>query len=380
MDEPRELELRRYLECQREVAAGLIDGESLEQVAPGFLAAIAEPAALGGGGACGKSSRARRRCASSSGWSIPELDASPLWKLSRELDFDPGDRPAGPGLGERRGRPGPRTSAKTTPTRAAPAPPRSGSTPRWRSRSRPVPIPRCWPSPSSTPAPSTPSPSSCWNCSTGFAEQLATFISRRRAEAEIRAGEQFKAAVMAARLSTSIVGMDQSGAVIEFNAAAERLFGYTREEALGREMADLIIPSHLRERHRAGLLRYLEGERQRGDRQPHRAAGAAPRRLDRPGRADGDADRRAPSRRPSPASSATSATGPTPSAFASTWPRSSAAPRTRSSARTSTASSPPGTRPPNASTATTPRKRSGATSPSSSRPTTRTRSGRSSTA
>lgn len=41
MDEPRELELRRYLECQREVAAGLIDGESLEQVSPGFLAALA---------------------------------------------------------------------------------------------------------------------------------------------------------------------------------------------------------------------------------------------------------------------------------------------------------------------------------------------------
>src|SRR5262249_54574526 len=30
-------------------------------------------------------------------------------------------------------------------------------------------------------------------------------------------------------------------------------FGYTREEAIGREMAELIIPPQLRERHRAGL-------------------------------------------------------------------------------------------------------------------------------
>ena len=36
-----------------------------------------------------------------------------------------------------------------------------------------------------------------------------------------------------------------------------RTFGYTRAEALGREMAELIIPPGLRERHRNGLARYL---------------------------------------------------------------------------------------------------------------------------
>src|SRR2546421_7269514 len=55
-----------------------------------------------------------------------------------------------------------------------------------------------------------------------------------------------------------IITMDASGRVTEFNAAAQRVFGYSREEAVGQELASLIIPPALRERHRQGLRRYLE--------------------------------------------------------------------------------------------------------------------------
>ncbi|HET8771544.1 MAG TPA: PAS domain S-box protein [Gemmatimonadaceae bacterium] len=55
----------------------------------------------------------------------------------------------------------------------------------------------------------------------------------------------------------AIVMMDATGAVLEFNPAAERLFGYQRHEAIGRDMASLIIPPAFRERHRAGLTRNL---------------------------------------------------------------------------------------------------------------------------
>jgi PAS domain S-box-containing protein len=41
---------------------------------------------------------------------------------------------------------------------------------------------------------------------------------------------------------------DESGCVVEFNPAAERTFGYTRQEALGRTLAELIVPPSLRER------------------------------------------------------------------------------------------------------------------------------------
>jgi PAS domain S-box-containing protein len=52
--------------------------------------------------------------------------------------------------------------------------------------------------------------------------------------------------------------MDAAGRIVEFNPAAERAFGYTREEAVGQDMASLIIPEMLRNRHRAGLAAYLK--------------------------------------------------------------------------------------------------------------------------
>jgi PAS domain S-box-containing protein len=55
----------------------------------------------------------------------------------------------------------------------------------------------------------------------------------------------------------SIITMDADGIVIEFSAAAERTFGYSKAEAIGRALADLIIPPRLRDAHRSGLARYL---------------------------------------------------------------------------------------------------------------------------
>jgi PAS domain S-box-containing protein len=55
-----------------------------------------------------------------------------------------------------------------------------------------------------------------------------------------------------------IVTMDLDGVVRDFNPAAERTFGYSRAEAVGRRLGDLIVPPELRERHEQGLRRYLE--------------------------------------------------------------------------------------------------------------------------
>lgn len=54
-----------------------------------------------------------------------------------------------------------------------------------------------------------------------------------------------------------IVTIDDQGCVLEFNAAAERTFGYRAEEVLGREIADVIIPPNLRARHHEAFARYL---------------------------------------------------------------------------------------------------------------------------
>jgi PAS domain S-box-containing protein len=55
-----------------------------------------------------------------------------------------------------------------------------------------------------------------------------------------------------------IITMDADGLVREFNPAAERVFGYRREDAVGQELANLIVPPALRERHRQGLAHYLK--------------------------------------------------------------------------------------------------------------------------
>jgi PAS domain S-box-containing protein len=81
-------------------------------------------------------------------------------------------------------------------------------------------------------------------------------IERRRAEEGVRDSEALVRAMLEAALD-SIVSIDQEGRIVEFNPAAERVFGWARSEAVGRSMVDLIVPPDLREPHRAGFARYL---------------------------------------------------------------------------------------------------------------------------
>jgi two-component system CheB/CheR fusion protein len=55
-----------------------------------------------------------------------------------------------------------------------------------------------------------------------------------------------------------IITMDAEGRVLEFNPACERVFGFSRQEAVGKELAELIIPARMREQHRRGLAHYLK--------------------------------------------------------------------------------------------------------------------------
>jgi len=71
-----------------------------------------------------------------------------------------------------------------------------------------------------------------------------------------RTGEAHTRAMLDSSLD-AIIMIDQEGRVVEWNAAAEQTFKYTRSEALGRPMAELIIPESLRASHLAGLARHL---------------------------------------------------------------------------------------------------------------------------
>ncbi len=99
----------------------------------------------------------------------------------------------------------------------------------------------------------------------GYARELierqrveAEMAERRRAEAALRDSEARMTAIVETALDP-IVSMDDAGRLVEFNPAAERVFGYRRAEVLGREMAEVIIPPQLRDQHRSGLGRYLAG-------------------------------------------------------------------------------------------------------------------------
>lgn len=78
----------------------------------------------------------------------------------------------------------------------------------------------------------------------------------RNAERVLRNSEATKSAMLNTALD-SIITCDQEGKMIEFNPAAEKTFGYRREDVIGNEMSDIIVPPSLRERHRQGMARYL---------------------------------------------------------------------------------------------------------------------------
>jgi PAS domain S-box-containing protein len=80
--------------------------------------------------------------------------------------------------------------------------------------------------------------------------------AERAAARALLESEARKAAIMEAALD-AIVVMDHDGKIVEFNPAAEMLFGYRRDEAVGRPVAETLVPPGRRTAHSNGLARYL---------------------------------------------------------------------------------------------------------------------------
>ena len=90
----------------------------------------------------------------------------------------------------------------------------------------------------------------------GVSKILRDITERIRADEKLRQSEALKAAMLESSLD-GIITMNHEGKVIEANPTVEKIFGYSRDDMLGKEMAALIIPPSLRERHRQGLAHYL---------------------------------------------------------------------------------------------------------------------------
>ena len=89
-----------------------------------------------------------------------------------------------------------------------------------------------------------------------FTHIASIAIDRAQGDGALKRSEARKAAILDAALDC-IITIDHEGCIVEFNPAAERTFGYRRDDVVGRQLADAIIPPSLREKHRQGLARYL---------------------------------------------------------------------------------------------------------------------------
>jgi PAS domain S-box-containing protein len=91
--------------------------------------------------------------------------------------------------------------------------------------------------------------------------QIGQALEFQRSVALNRDSEARQAAIIEASLD-AVMTIDREGRVVEFNAAAENVFGYRRADVLGRELSGLVVPARMREQVLAGFADYLAtGER-----------------------------------------------------------------------------------------------------------------------
>jgi PAS domain S-box-containing protein len=261
MNEPQELELWRYLQSQRELAARLIEGDSLEQVAPRFLEIVAGLLRWEAGAmweVTGESEPLRLVA----GWSTPELDARPLWRRSRELKFHRGTGLPGDAwdTGQIALAPDYRDYPTTAPRYAV-----SAQLGLEAALAIPVPLgdPKDVLAVAEFHTLSFEAQSQeLLALLAGFADQLGAFIARRRAEAKSAEAERFRQhlAEVVRGTQDAVLSKDLDGLVTTWNPAAARLYGYTAEEAIGRHISFIVPPDH-KDEEKVILERVMRGER-----------------------------------------------------------------------------------------------------------------------
>jgi PAS domain S-box-containing protein len=80
----------------------------------------------------------------------------------------------------------------------------------------------------------------------------------RREAVEKLAESEARARLVVDTAHDAFIGMNSEGNIVTWNAQAVATFGWTREEAIGQSLGDMIIPPAFREAHRKGLRRFLE--------------------------------------------------------------------------------------------------------------------------
>jgi PAS domain S-box-containing protein len=89
----------------------------------------------------------------------------------------------------------------------------------------------------------------------GLNLELDERVARRTAQ--LRESQRRSSLIVDSALD-AVITIDRTGAITGWNPQAEKIFGWAREEVLGRPVDQVIMPDRFRQAHRAGLARYLE--------------------------------------------------------------------------------------------------------------------------
>jgi diguanylate cyclase (GGDEF)-like protein/PAS domain S-box-containing protein len=83
-------------------------------------------------------------------------------------------------------------------------------------------------------------------------------IARRIAIEEAVRENELRTRMILESSYDAFIAMDSNGVIIDWNQQAELTFGWTRQEAIGAILGDLIIPKIFRQAHAEGMKRFLE--------------------------------------------------------------------------------------------------------------------------
>lgn len=86
-------------------------------------------------------------------------------------------------------------------------------------------------------------------------EELGVQLAEKQEELDQQ--NEYLRAIFNVAISALIV-IDDEGKIVDWSPSAQDMFGYTRDEVLGKELAELVIPENYRDQHRKGLALYKE--------------------------------------------------------------------------------------------------------------------------
>ncbi|HEY9871131.1 MAG TPA: PAS domain S-box protein [Candidatus Obscuribacterales bacterium] len=85
--------------------------------------------------------------------------------------------------------------------------------------------------------------------------QMALSLKESRSKEQL--GHEFSQAIIQ-RAYDAFISIDEASTIIDWNEQAEKTFGWSKEEVVGRSLIETIIPESFRDAHRQGLQRFLK--------------------------------------------------------------------------------------------------------------------------